>query len=70
MRAASARAERLLPWFWGINGAASVLASVLAAVVSLEWGITVNLWIGVACYTLAAAVLLTARVRILLEKPA
>jgi hypothetical protein len=47
--AASERAE-LTPWLWGINGAASVLCSVLATVVSLTQGITTAFWLGVACY--------------------
>jgi hypothetical protein len=47
--AASERAE-LTPWLWGINGAASVLCSVLATVVSLTQGITAAFWVGVACY--------------------
>lgn len=47
--AVSERAE-LTPWLWGINGAASVLCSVLATVVSLTQGITAAFWLGVACY--------------------
>ena len=34
MRSASERSASLTPWLWGINGAASVLASVLAIVIS------------------------------------
>lgn len=40
----------LLPWFWGVNGATSVVATVLATAVSLSWGITATYWVGVACY--------------------
>jgi len=53
--AAERSAPGLLPWLWGINGAASVLASVVAVVLSLELGIGANLWIGAACYLVAAA---------------
>ena len=49
--------RRILPWLWGINGAASVLGSVTVAVVSLELGIAANLWIGAGCYLLAGAML-------------
>ena len=58
---AAISAQRILPWLWGINGAASVLASIAALGVSLELGITANLWIGVGCYLLAGAMLGLAR---------
>ena len=45
----------LTPWLWGINGAASVLCSVLAIVVALSAGITASFWFGVACYVAALA---------------
>jgi SAM-dependent methyltransferase len=50
MRAAAARGSDLTPWLWGINGAASVLCSVLAIVVALSAGIAASFWIGVGCY--------------------
>jgi hypothetical protein len=34
------------PWFWGINGAAGVLGSVLAVAVSITFGINVTLIVG------------------------
>ncbi|MBM4361280.1 MAG: hypothetical protein FJ104_01275 [Deltaproteobacteria bacterium] len=40
----------LVPWLWGINGAASVLCSVLAMVVALGGGISASYWCGVAAY--------------------
>jgi hypothetical protein len=49
LRAAAARSE-LIPWLWGVNGAASVLCSVLATVVALGAGITASFWAGVLCY--------------------
>jgi SAM-dependent methyltransferase len=50
MRAAAERGGELTPWLWGINGAASVLCSVLAIVVALSAGIAASFWIGVGCY--------------------
>ena len=46
------RQSNILPWYWGINGAASVFASVFAIVLSLQCGISFTFWIGVACYAL------------------
>ena len=46
------RAE-LIPWMWGINGATSVVASVLAMVVSLNIGLRGTLLVGVAVYAVA-----------------
>ncbi len=41
------------PWAWGVNGAASVVASILAALFTLTWGITPTLGIAALCYGLA-----------------
>ncbi len=43
------------PWLWAVNGAASVLGSLLAVVVSISVGVSVTLWLGVAMYVGAAA---------------
>jgi hypothetical protein len=56
MRRASELAATLAPWLWGINGAASVCASVLAVIVSLSLGISASYWAGVLSYVVAAAV--------------
>jgi hypothetical protein len=40
------------PWFWGINGAAGVLASIVAVVLSLALGISATLMVGALCYFL------------------
>ncbi|OGD29789.1 MAG: hypothetical protein A2Y56_00130 [Candidatus Aminicenantes bacterium RBG_13_63_10] len=53
MRLASAQSERLTPWMWGINGAASVWASVGAVVIAMAAGISTSFWTGMACYILA-----------------
>ena len=50
---------KLVPWAWGINGAASVVAAVAAALVALSWGFTSVILMGAVCYagaTLLAAV--------------
>ncbi len=46
-------------WLWGVNGAASVCASVLAMIISMIGGISMAWWCGTAIYV-AAAVVLTA----------
>lgn len=43
-----------LPWLWGINGATSVLGTVLATLTSLHAGIGTTLAAGSAMYALAA----------------
>ena len=50
MRLALQRAPLLAPWFWGVNGAASVCASVLAVVIAIGAGISAAFWTGTACY--------------------
>jgi hypothetical protein len=49
MKAGAGRPE-LLPWLWGVNGATSVCASVLAVVIALTWSISAAFWAGCACY--------------------
>jgi hypothetical protein len=39
------------PWFWGINGAASVLASVLAVMLSMSMGIRMTMLLSSMCYS-------------------
>jgi nicotinamide mononucleotide (NMN) deamidase PncC len=46
----------LTPWLWGVNGATSVCASVLAAAIALFAGISAAFWTGFACYLVAAGV--------------
>ena len=52
LRAAQTKPD-LVPWLWGVNGAASVLCSVLAIVVALSAGISASFWSGVLCYAVA-----------------
>lgn len=53
MKLAARQAEGLTPWLWGINGATSVCASVLAVAISLSYGIAATFWAGLACYVAA-----------------
>ncbi|MBI3552257.1 MAG: hypothetical protein HY077_07045 [Elusimicrobia bacterium] len=41
-------------WYWAINGASGVIASVLAMECSLGWGIRRTLWVGILLYGAAA----------------
>jgi hypothetical protein len=41
-------------WFWAINGSTSVLGSVLAAIVSVVFGVETTLSFGAICYIFAA----------------
>jgi hypothetical protein len=43
-----------MPWLWGINGAMSVLASVLSVAIALTWTISAAFWTGCVCYLVAA----------------
>jgi hypothetical protein len=54
MMLAAARTQNLTPWLWGLNGAASVLASVLSVCIALTWSISTAFWSGWICYVAAA----------------
>lgn len=47
---------QILPWAWGVNGAASVLGSALALVIALLSGFNQALLVGVAAYLGALAI--------------
>lgn len=51
---AGERLAPLVPWAWGINGAASVLGSVLAMVLAMNAGFDLTLGAGLLCYGAAA----------------
>jgi hypothetical protein len=53
MKLAAARAAALTPWLWGLNGAASVFASVLSVCIALTWSIPAAFWFGWAVYVAA-----------------
>jgi hypothetical protein len=48
--------RRPTPWFWAINGAAGVLASGLAVMISIEFSISTTLWCGAVSYLLLGPV--------------
>jgi hypothetical protein len=49
--------ENAVEWAWAMNAAASVLGSVLAMVIAIQFGLNVTLACGVAAYLLALALL-------------
>jgi hypothetical protein len=72
MRLVSCLDETPTPWFWGINGAAGVLAASVAVLTSIVFSIDTTLWIGALCYLLlpAPALWLTAWVQDRKQRPA
>jgi len=52
MRLISAIDRRPTPWFWGVNGAAGTLASIVAVASSIAFGISTTLTVGATCYVL------------------
>lgn len=57
MKVTSLRPNAPTAFFWGINGATSVCASVLAVAISLGWGISSAFWLGCVSYAAATAAL-------------
>ena len=49
------RSAALVPWAWGVNGCASVLASPLAMIIAMQWGFVLTAAAAAACYVVAAA---------------
>lgn len=49
----------LIPWVWAVNGCASVISAVLAAMIALTWGFAVVLWAAAAAYGLAGVVVVS-----------
>lgn len=43
-------APGLIAWAWGVNGAISVVASILAALLALSFGFSIVLALGASCY--------------------
>lgn len=56
MRMAGRKFGSLTPWFWGINGAASVCGSVFATAMALSQGISASFWTGFVCYLIAVMI--------------
>ncbi len=57
MKVASLKPDAPTAFFWGINGATSVCASVFAVVISMGWGISSAFWAGCLSYAAASAAL-------------
>lgn len=55
MKVASLRPDTPTVFLWGINGATSVCASVLAVAIAMGWGISTAFWAGFASYAIASA---------------
>ncbi len=55
MKLAAKATPTLTPWLWGVNGATSVCASVLALAIAFSSSISTSFWIGFGCYVLAFA---------------
>ncbi|MBI4511599.1 MAG: hypothetical protein HY698_18335 [Deltaproteobacteria bacterium] len=53
VRTANALGADLVPWAWGLNGATSVVGSILAVTLSMNFGFTVALGAGIAAYAIA-----------------
>jgi hypothetical protein len=54
MRLLGRHSEAATAWMWGVNGACGVLASTLAVIISLGWGIQANLVVAAILYALLA----------------
>jgi len=46
----SEQAREIVPWVWGVNGATSVLGSVLAVMLSINFGFRAALVVGTVIY--------------------
>ncbi len=57
MKMASLRPNAPTAFLWGINGAMSVCASVLAVLIALSWGISSAFWMGCVSYAVGLAAL-------------
>jgi hypothetical protein len=56
MRLCSRIDSRTTPWLWAVNGAAGVLASGTAVLVSIETSLNVSIWVGAVGYGLLAGI--------------
>jgi hypothetical protein len=48
----------MIPWVWGVNGAFSVMGSIIAWGISLNFGYTTTLWASTIVYGCAALAML------------
>jgi hypothetical protein len=45
---------RLIPWAWSANGFTSVLATLCAPALAMQWGFNLVVWSAIGCYFLSA----------------
>jgi hypothetical protein len=57
VRTAGALGPAVVPWAWGLNGAGSVVGSIGAILLSMNFGFTAALLVGIGVYGVGAAVL-------------
>jgi hypothetical protein len=57
LRLVGQTAPGLIPWVWAVNGCASVISAVLAAMIALTWGFSAVLWSAAGAYALAGMVI-------------
>jgi predicted membrane-bound spermidine synthase len=57
VRTANQLGAELVPWAWGLNGATSVVGSILAITMSMNFGFTTTLFVGVGAYLVGLAAL-------------
>lgn len=60
LRLVAQESSGLIPWIWAVNGCASVISAVLAAMIALTWGFSVVLWSASLAYALAGLVIISA----------
>ena len=53
--------EEYIPWMYGINGAMSVLGSVIAVISSMVWGFSATFYAGISVYFILLLILLSKR---------
>ncbi len=53
LKVATGPLDGLMPAFWGINGATSICASILAMAIAMNAGISIAFWTGFWCYAVA-----------------
>jgi hypothetical protein len=53
IRAVEAMRPGLVPWLWGVNGYASVVGSILAALIALEGGYSAVMLVAAVAYAIA-----------------
>jgi hypothetical protein len=57
VRKANELGRGTVAWAWGLNGAASVVGSILAMAVSMNYGFTLSLFVGIVVYVLGMVLL-------------